>query len=738
MKKKQSIFYSVIIVAALVIVCFVIWFYVGRMNQTISENTIQSISEMAEHDKTAIQTYIEIYWQDLYEIKERFISDQCKTIADLEERMALECASGNFTHICLVAEDGTVYADNHAAYSATEDDRGSVPDFLSYFAEGKEKIVRRSDIAQTQNWLSRDSIIYGVRLHDLEVDGVKMAALIGTSNISAIEDNMVIDSFLKDGKIRGHSAIIDRNGNYIVNINKEIYMNEQENLYVHLSESTDSELTNEELARKLERRETFGFYHFHEEEDYRELFYFIPFEGMDLYFIMSLNEEVFVEQSRAFATMSITMLVVSMMTVVCMLLVIMVYQKRTIRIVEKARAQKVFLSNMSHEIRTPLNGLLGMNHLIMVHIDNEEQRPQIKEWLRKSQSTANYLLSLVNDILDMSKLQEGKVDMMNEPYSVEAVIEEIYAMQVDNIRSRKVEFHLEKDISHPYVQGDVVRVKQILMNIVGNAAKFTPSGGQIRLSACQRRIDDAHVETVYRCEDTGIGMSKEYLGKIFDSFSQERNKNTCEIKGTGLGMAISKLLTDAMGGKILVESELNVGSTFTVIIPSAIVTEVPSYLLAGGTDAAHDNDGNERHVKRERPVKVLVAEDVELNAEVLLEILSLEGFETVHVRNGREVLEVFGASEVGEFDIILMDMKMPVMDGCEAAREIRRMDRADAKTVMIYACTANTFQEDRNQAIQSGMNDFLAKPIDVSVLIKKLQFHPQPQHRQSVSMPDQN
>lgn len=738
MKKKQSIFYSVIIVAALVIVCFVIWFYVGQMNKAISENTIQSISEMAEHDKTAIQTYIEIYWQDLYEMKERFIRDECKTIADLEERMALECASGNFTHICLVAEDGTVYADNHVTYAVTDKREGSLPDFLSYFAEGKEKIVRRVDMTQTQDWLSRDNIIYGVRLHDLEVDGVKMAALIGTSNISAIEDNMVIDSYLKDGKFRGHSAIIDRNGNYIVNINKEIYMNEQENLYVHLSESTDSELTNEELAKKLERRETFGFYHFHEEEDYRELFYFIPLEGMDLYFIMSLNEEVFVEQSRAFAAMSITMLVVSMVTVVGMLLVIMVYQKRTIRIVEKARAQKVFLSNMSHEIRTPLNGLLGMNHLIMVHIDNEEQRPQIKEWLRKSQSTANYLLSLVNDILDMSKLQEGKVDMMNEPYSVEAMIEEIYAMQVDNIRSRKVEFHLEKDIPCPYVQGDVVRVKQILMNIVGNAGKFTPGGGQIRLSVCQRRTDDAHVETTYRCEDTGIGMSKEYLGKIFDSFSQERNKNTCEIKGTGLGMAISKLLTDAMGGKILVESELNVGSTFTVVIPSAIVTDVPSYLLAGGADAVHDTGGSDRQVKRDKPVKVLVAEDVELNAEVLLEILSLEGFETVHVRNGREVLEVFEASEIGEFDIILMDMKMPVMDGCEAAREIRRMNRADAKTVMIYACTANTFQEDRNQALQSGMNDFLTKPIDVSVLIKKLQFHPQPQHLQSVSTPDQN
>ena len=213
MKRKQGIFYSVIIIAALVIVCFVIWFYVGQMNKTISENTIQSISEMAEHDKTAIQTYIEIYWQDLYEIKERFISDQCRTIEDLEERMALECDSANFTHICLVAEDGTVFTDDHFTYSPKDENDG--PDFLAYFGDGKEKIVRRADHTQQDGWLTRDSIIYGVKLHDLEVDGVRMEAIIGTSSISAIQDNMVIDSFLKDGKSRGHSAIIDRNGNFV-------------------------------------------------------------------------------------------------------------------------------------------------------------------------------------------------------------------------------------------------------------------------------------------------------------------------------------------------------------------------------------------------------------------------------------------------------------------------------------------------------------------------------------------
>lgn len=736
MKKKQGIFYSVIIIAALIIVCFVIWFYEGQMNETISKNTIQSISEMAEHDKTAIQTYIEIYWQDLYEIKDRFVGDQCKTIGDLEDRMALECDSGNFTHICLVAEDGTVYADDHGTYSQGEDGEESVPDFLSYFADGKDKIVRRADHTLQEGWLTRDSIIYGVRLDNLEVEGIRMTALIGTNSISAIQDNMVIDSFIKDGKSRGHSAIIDKNGNYIVDINKEIYRNEQENLYVHLSQSTDSELTGDELARKLQNRETFGFYHYHEEEEYRELFYFIPFEGMDLYFIMSLNEEVFVEQSRAFATMSITMLVISMVTVVGLLLVIMVFQVRTIRIVEKARAQRVFLSNMSHEIRTPLNGLIGMNHLIMVYIDNEKQRPQIKEWLRKSNSTANYLLSLVNDVLDMSKPQEGKVDLMNEPFSVDALVEEIYAMQVDNIKGRGVEFLLDKDIPEPYLEGDVVRVKQILMNIVGNAAKFTKRGGQIRLSVSQHKTDSTHVETVYRCADTGIGMSKEYLGKIFDSFSQERNKNTCEIKGTGLGMAISKPLADAMGGQIVVESELDVGSTFTVTIPSTIITDVPDYLTEDAVNIVCEENGSGLCEKQGKPVKILVAEDVELNAEVLLEILALEGFETVHVRNGREVLEVFGASEVGEFDIILMDMKMPVMDGCEAPRQIRRMDRADAKTVAIYACTANTFQEDRKQALSSGMNDFLTKPIDVGMLIRKMNVASSAPEAEGAGRPD--
>ena len=663
-----------LIVSTLGIICLVTFTYVRQLNRTILNNIIRTISEIAEHDKATIQTYIEICWEDLAEIQERFVSYGCETEADIESRMDLECAASSFAHIYLLAEDGTIYSDQCSAdaFDAAGNDADT---FMSYFAAGEERVVARFDDPTAEDGYKK-RILYGVRLQDYEVDGKRMLAMIGVSDISSIQDKMVINSYVKDGESRGHSALIDMNGNYIVDISKKGYRNKYSNLFEHLGEAESSEMTNEEVAEKLKNRELFGFYHSHEGEEHQELFYFIPFEKeMNLYFIMSLNEAVFTEQSKTFVTMSMVMLTVSMLTVAGMLLIVMKFQKRTLIASERARSQKEFLSNMSHEIRTPLNGLIGMNHLIMVNIDDEGRKGQIKDWLRKSHSTANYLLSLVNDILDMSKLQAGRVDLVREPLLVSTMIDEITAMQADNIRSRGVEFIVEKEITVPCIEGDVTRIKQILMNIVGNAAKFTPEGKWIRLSVSQKRTDEQHVLTIYRCEDSGIGISKEYIDRIFESFSQERNRHTQGIKGTGLGMAISRLLANA------------------------------------GT-ASGQEEG--------RPVKIMVVEDVELNAEVLLEILAMEGFETAHAVNGAEALKLFEESAPGEFDIILMDMQMPVMDGCTAAVEIRKLARADAQSVLIYACTANTFQEDRERAMQSGMNDFLMKPIDISILLKKM------------------
>lgn len=721
MKRKQKTFYLLLVISTVIFVCFVTVFYARQLKKTISNNIIGSISEIAEHDKASIQSYIESCWNNLYEINERFNGYDCKTIQDLKEKLHLECASGRFSHIYLVAADGTIYTDKYTTYPSKGNASENKPDFLSYFAGGKEKVIARFQSSLENNWLEKENVLYGIRLENQEIAGKKMSVLIGISSISSIRDNMVIDSFFKYGRSRGHSALINMNGNYIVDINKKLYRNRWNNLFEHLSAAKNSEFTNEEVRKKLTNLESFGFYHSHAEEKNRELYYFIPFGNeMDLYFIMSVSEEVFLEQTRTFTTMSIAVLSVSMLAVVSMLLIVMRYHIKTIRTSEKAKSQKEFLSNMSHEIRTPLSGLIGINHLIALYIDDGRKKTQMKELLKKSQSTANYLLSLINDFLDMSKLQAGKVDLISEPLLVEELMDEIAAMQTANIESRGISFLVEKDITEPCVAGDATRIKQILMNIVGNAAKFTPEGKSIRFSVCQKPIDETHVLTIYQCEDTGIGISKEYIGKIFDSFSQERNRSTSGIKGTGLGMAISKLLANAMEGDISVESELNVGSTFTVSIPSVIVTEIPDYLKMEKKELTGEDDRPASDKAAQRTAKILVAEDVELNAEILLEILNLEGFETARAQNGKEALELFAQSAPYEFDVILMDMKMPVMDGCSASREIRRLDRPDAASVIIFACTANTFQEDRDFAVESGMNDFLTKPIDITILLKKL------------------
>lgn len=720
MKKPKSrlVFYAMAIVIAVAAVCLITVFFAGQMNRSVSNNIINSINELAEHDKTMIKSYIDVCWEDLAAISERFVNYDCQTIEKVEERMNLECATSRFRAIYLLAEDGTVYTNTYVTFTPGSDILGRNMNILPYFMNGEDKVFARFDDKISGGFIAKESLLYGIRLKDYEVQNIKMIALVGISDITLIQDHMVLENFrAENGVGRGYSTLIDLEGNYIIDSNKDVYLNSTNNLYLYMEDADSSELTNEEIAEKIKNRETFGFYHVHQGE--RKLFYLIPFDdGLPLYFVMSVNEDVFNEQSRDFVTTSMGMLAGCMAVVGVMILMMMVNQRKVIRATERARSQKEFLSNMSHEIRTPLNGLIGLNHLITVHIDDAGQKEQIREWLQKSDSTAHYLLSLVNDILDISKLQAGKIDLASEPLLVNDLVDEVCAMQKDNIESRGVKLILEKDISVPCVIGDAVRIKQILMNIVGNAAKFTPAGGSITVSVRQEKTDDTHVMTVYQCADTGIGISKEYLGKIFDSFSQEKNNVSTGIKGTGLGMAISKLLTDAMNGEISVESELKVGSIFTVAIPSVVVNEIPDSLKEIGGDAEDTNLDNGEETGR--PLKILVAEDVELNAEVLLGILSMEGFETAYAKNGEEAVHLFAESAPGEFDVILMDMQMPVMDGCTASAKIRGLDREDAKTILIYACTANSFQEDREQALSSGMDDFLTKPIDVKAMLRKI------------------
>lgn len=723
MNNKNPFLRILPVVAGIVAVALAAIVYINQLNNVISVNTLNTISEMAHHDKRSIEALIDSYWNKLEGVYKRILSYNCKTLEEAEQYLNLESSTSDFTHIYLLAEDGKVYTDKYIVYDPNSDKAGNRVNFLPYFENDEKYIVMRWDDKLEKAGMSQEYVLYGVRVQNLEIEGQKILAIIGISETSIIQKHIILDSFIKDGERRGYCSVISGSGNYIIDNRKTVYLNQTINLFDILDSGSDSELSNDEIKQKMKNSETFSFY-YNDEKNIRKLVYCIPFEGnINWYFLQIVDRVAFTEQSQAFVTISTAAMLVIIAVMMLLMFLVMKSHNKTMEANAHAKAQGEFLSNMSHEIRTPLNGLIGLNHLMMSHIDDKNSLEQVKIWLHKSHNTANYLLSLVNDVLDMSKLQAGKADIVSEPVLVESLIDAVHSMQWDNIKNRGVDFVIEQDIKVPCVIGDNTRIKQVLMNIVGNAAKFTPEGGTITLSVSQELEDDEHVTTIYRCTDTGIGMSKEFSEKIFDAFSQERNKNTEGVKGTGLGMAICKLLAQAMGGDVTVESELGIGSQFTVTLPSIKAQMESEHMIRAATKnstKATTTDENMENVKLKKPVKILVAEDVELNAEVLMAILTEEGFEAVHAENGQKAVEIFNQSDENEFDVILMDMQMPVMDGCTATKEIRGLDRTDAGSVIIFACTANTFKEDRDKAIQSGMNDFLAKPIDVDAMIKKL------------------
>ena len=722
---KSKCFYALFIFFIIIVLFSAIYVYSVVTGNILEDAAVNNIREVAVHDRNTITMFIEYNWKNQQRIGERLKrhSQELKTVSQINEYLGLEAYESTFDKVYLLMEDGSYYTD--ITYRRGSED----PDYYPYtdlFSNTDSYKVIGYDSLPVMG--SDKVVIYGYRLPDNPQDkvlsGIKIGedqkevyAVIGVCRRSSIVDGLVIENYVDEsGNTQGYSSVVDEKGEYVVD-RKDAASSVSDNLFDIVKRCERSNLTPADVQDKMLAGEEFWFYM--EKNGVRELNYCAPLNSssVDWYFIMSVNDQVVKDQTKLFVLLIIAAMSAAILVIIIAFVLTLIMQRKTQIAHAQEKAQSEFLSNMSHEIRTPLNGIVGLNYLMLNAIDTPEKHHQIKEWLRKSQNTAEYLLALINDVLDISKLQAGKVEITRAPMLVEAMSESVYSMQYDNITGRGVEFIKDIRITVPCIQCDEVHIKQVLMNIAGNAAKFTPAGGTIRFSVNQSMIDENHVMTVFVCEDTGCGMSKEFLNEIFNKFTQDRSSISNSTKGTGLGMAISKLLVDAMGGEIRVESELNKGSTFTVEIPAEIC-EIPDYLKTNPDEAEKPDDNSGSGVKA---AKILVAEDNELNAEILMEILSQSGFVPVHAQNGQEAVDIFERSKINEFKMILMDMRMPVLDGCEASARIRKLDREDAKTVTIFACTANSFQEDRVKALDSGMNDFVTKPIDINTLLRKME-----------------
>ena len=370
------------------------------------------------------------------------------------------------------------------------------------------------------------------------------------------------------------------------------------------------------------------------------------------------------------------------------------------------KAKSAFLLSMSHDIRTPMNAIIGFTNIAL----HQNMVSDIHDSLKKVQQSSNHLLSLLNDVLDFSRIESGKVTISPEPVDINQLTDNVQAIMNGLLYNRDLQFEVHREnLKNPYVLADVVRIREVLVNLLGNAVKFTKDGGEITLDiSSYPGADEKHIITRYVVRDNGIGMSEEFQKKLFDPFSQEDDANArTQYKGTGLGMAITKKYVDMMGGSIAVESKKGVGATFTVEIP----LELPEQVIPSE---------QKQHLHRDLTgIHVLMAEDNDLNAELATIMLEDAGMIVTRASDGKEVVDLFKNHPRGTYDLILMDIMMPNMDGHQAAKAIRALgiERSDAVTIPIIALSANAFIDDIQESLDSGMNDHISKPINIEELI---------------------
>lgn len=376
-------------------------------------------------------------------------------------------------------------------------------------------------------------------------------------------------------------------------------------------------------------------------------------------------------------------------------------------------AKTRFLFNMSHDIRTPMNAIIGFSGLLEKNLQNEEKA---KEYLGKICSSGNLLMTIINQILEIARIESGTTALQMKAEDINTVFHTVNTVFEEDIRKKNLQYSADLDVYHTFIFCDRVKLQEIMLNIISNAIKYTSDGHAVHVKIYEKDSEDPRkARFIFNCEDTGIGMSEEYLPHIFEEFSREHTTTENKVAGTGLGLPIVKSMIELMGGSIQVESTQGVGTKFTVDI---------SFDMASESDVYRDQISEQPDILEKLEGKrILLAEDNDLNAEIAIELLAEQKIITDRAEDGAECLDKLEKADSGYYDMILMDIQMPVMDGYDAAARIRRMKDEKKASIPIIAMTANAFAEDRQKAISMGMNDHVAKPIDMNVLLPVIAKH---------------
>lgn len=685
---------SYVLIGALAILLMIggYWLYRQSVTQAVNATTTSFMSQIADHDAQSIYNEIDRQWSSLESLVDRLLTTREDDLGELSYQLSVESQTSSFTKLYLVAADGAVH---DSALLTTKLDQKRWADV---YRSTETHSVMRYDLNEPELW--GEFVMYTVKLEKpMLCQGELIEGVVGLSPVQDMEEGLRFESF--DG--RGVAIVVQSSG-AVVTASEYYRSDDGENYFDQLEGVTFLSGSYDGMRASIESGKDAVIEY--ETADGRYYASIMPIQDSDWYLAVKVNSSVASDQVNELLSRSLVFFGAMGVLIVAVAVIIM----RSVRDARVARASEhaksTFLANMSHEIRTPLNGLVGLQYLMRQNIDDRER---LVEYLDQADASAAFLKSIITDVLDMSKIESGQMGLYTNPFDLPSLMRDIESMLLPQMKTRSLDFVIDDaGVFAPDVVGDEMRIKQIIVNLLGNSVKFTSEGGSVALSVSQRAGSDGVPITEFRVSDTGCGMSADFLSRIWEPFEQEQR--TASQNGTGLGTALSKILAEAMGGTIDVESTEGVGTTFTVSLPLPVSDEEPPASVSEEAVPADTLEG--RHV--------LVAEDNAVNRMIIVDILTDEGCEVTEANDGRAALDAFKASEEGAFDVVLMDLQMPEMNGYEAAAAIRALARGDAQSIPIIALTANAFREDVARALNHGMNDVVTKPLDVSLLLEKL------------------
>ncbi len=846
--KTGNLIIAIVIIITAVAIYYAYQIFSSLLTKRIVEMSLRNMWEISRHDEQSIVSGLEHRWIDIEGIAKEVKQNKFSQTSEMLEILNIKAESAECTEIVLITEDGKTFSSTYFVKDNKE--------LLEICKKSKKnRFVQRKDSSKnTVADAQKATLLLGSKIDPFTIDGNRFTYIIGYYKIANLTDELKIESYNGEG----YSSVIDKDGYFLVSVYKNNSIFERDDFYTVINkEGITSDLTIEDVRQKMEARESFYLEYILDGQN--RIMVCNPMTEVDWYCIMSVPLSIYQEQSAELLQMLSVLTIAVLITVV--IVIILIFRNKSqknsmnfeikhrdelesaLALAEQAnRAKTTFLNNMSHDIRTPMNAIIGYTTLAKNYINNKER---ITDYLDKISQSSNHLLSLINDVLDMSRIESGKVNIEEKEENLAEILHGIKNIVQADINAKQMEFVIDTvDVTDENIYCDKLRLNQILINLLSNALKFTEPGGTISVRITQKPISKKGYGVYeFRVKDTGIGISEEFLKEIFEPFARERNSTVSGIQGTGLGMAITKNIVDMMGGTIEVNSKVGKGTEFIVtlefklqqdhteietieslkdvhalvvdddmnscqsishmlrqlglksdwtmygkeavarakeaeqikeqyqiyiidwLMPDMngiettrrirkIVGKNPAIIMlsaydwgeieqeakeAGVTEFASKPlfpsdlrrillkvSGLEKEQKENNEKvdfsgkRVLLVEDNMMNREIATEYLQDFGFLVENAENGKDACEILEKSEPGYFDIVLMDIQMPVMNGYEATKVIRKFKNKKIANIPILAMTANAFEEDKKAAKEAGMNGHLAKPIDIPKLIEAL------------------